>query len=73
MGIENRDYMKRPPADDVRRGSKSDYDGWRASTVEEKLEAFLERHPGFFTWLTIGLVALVVGVLVAVNLSGGRP
>jgi len=73
MGIENRDYMKQPPDEDGRRRSRPDVDGWQAATMEEKLEAFLERHPRFFTWLTIGLAALVVGALVAVNLTSGRP
>jgi hypothetical protein len=72
MGIQNRDYMKQPADDDGRGRSMPEVAGWHAATMEEKLEEFLQRHPHFFTWLTIGLVVLVVGVLVAVNLWSGR-
>jgi hypothetical protein len=73
MGIQDRDYMKQPPGDDARRRSKPGGNGWHISTTEEFLEAFLERHPHFFTWLTIGLALLVLGMLVLLNLSVGRP
>ncbi len=73
MGIEDRDYMKQPPDDDGRRRPNPGADGSHPSTTEELLEAFLERHPHFFTWLTIGLVVLVVGALVLLNLPVRRP
>jgi hypothetical protein len=73
MGIQHQDGIKPPPDHHLPRRSDSGTDGGRAATTEEKLDAFLQRHPRFFTWLTIGLVVLVLGLLVALSLSGPRP
>ena len=64
MGIEDRDYMKRPS-----------HEGDRfASSPDDKLEAFfggfLERHPRFFVHLGIAFVILFIVALVAAKLSG---
>jgi len=63
MGIRSRDYMRRP----------SDDDGERPSPPDNKLEAFLsgflQRHPRFFVYLGIALVALVVIALLVAKFS----
>ena len=63
MGIQNRDYMKRP----------SDDDDPRSSTPDNKLEAFfsrfLQRYPKFFVYVGIALAALVIAVVVIVKLT----
>ena len=59
MGIQNRDYMKRPDHDDGR-GSSSD------SRLEEFFSGFLQRHPRFFIYVGIGLaVSIVIAIVVA--------
>ena len=63
MGIQNRDYMKRPSDDDDRRASSSD------SKAEEFLTRFLQRHPRFFIYLGLGLAVLVVVAIVVVVLA----
>jgi len=73
MGTQHRDGIKPPPDHHLPRRSGSDNDGARAATTEERLDAFLQRHPRFFTWLTIGLVVVVLSLLVALSLSGPRP
>jgi hypothetical protein len=61
MGIQNRDYMKRPSDDDDRRASSSD------SRAEEFLTRFLQRHPRFFVYVGVGLAVLVVvAIIIAV-------
>ena len=63
MGIYNRDYMKRP--DDEREG---------ASSPDARLEAFfssfLQKHPRFFLYLGIGIVALFALAFVIIKFSG---
>ncbi len=73
MGIQHQGCIKPPPDNHLPRRAGSDTDGGRAATTEEKLDAFLQRHPRFFTWLTIALAVLALGLLVALNLSGPRP
>jgi hypothetical protein len=55
--------MKRP----------SDDDGERPSTPDGKLEAFLssflQRHPRFFVYLAIALVALIIIALLVAKFS----
>jgi len=67
MGIQSRDYMKRP---------SGDYDE-RPSTPEGKIEAFLsgflQKHPRFFLYLGIGLALLIlIGLLLAKFSAQGR-
>jgi high-affinity Fe2+/Pb2+ permease len=64
MGIQNRDYMKRPSDDDDdRRASSSD------SKAEEFLTRFLQRHPRFFIYVGVGLAALVVAAIIVAVLT----
>jgi hypothetical protein len=64
MGIQNRDYMKRPPDDDEdRRSSSSD------SKLEAFLTGFLQRHPRFFLYVGIGLAVLVITAIVVAKLT----
>jgi hypothetical protein len=62
MGIQNRDYMRRPSDDD--RGSSSPDD-----QVENFLNNFLKRHPRFFLYVGIGFVALILIALLVYRLS----
>ena len=67
MGIRSRDYMKRP----------SDGDGGEPSTPDTKLEAFLSgflnKHPKFFIYLSVALVALIViALLIAKFTTSGK-
>ncbi len=64
MGIQNRNYMKRPSADDDDRLASSD-----DSRVEAFLTGFLQRHPRFFIHVGIGLAVLVVVAIVAAKLT----
>jgi hypothetical protein len=62
MGIQNRDYMKRPADDDDDRQASSS-----ESSAEEFLTRFLQRHPRLFIYVGVGLaIVAVVAVLVAV-------
>ena len=67
MGIQSRDYMKRP----------SGNDGHQPSTPDGKIEAFLsgflQRHPRFFIFLGIALVVLVIAALLVAKLSAKAP
>jgi hypothetical protein len=63
MGIQNRDYMKRPPDDDDRPGS------WSESKAEELLTGFLQRHPRFFLYVGVGLAVLIVAAVALARLS----
>jgi hypothetical protein len=68
MGIQDRDYMKRPPDDDRRRGSSS------GSDAEDRLSRFLEKHPRFFLYVGIGLgVLLLITLAVVVASKGNSP
>jgi hypothetical protein len=64
MGIRDRDYMKRPSDDDGRRESSSE------SKAEEFFSRFLQRHPRFFLYASIGLAALVLLALLLARFSG---
>ncbi len=67
MGIQSRDYMKRP----------SDDDGDRPSTPDSRLEAFLsgflQRYPRFFIHLGIGFVALIIIALLVAKFADKAP
>jgi len=62
MGIQNRDYMRRPSDND---GSSSSAD----SQVEAFLSNFLKRHPRFLLYVGIGLAALIIVALLAIKVS----
>lgn len=59
MGIHNRDYMRRPGDDGHHRGT----------SIEDHLAQFLQRHPRFFLYVGLVVVALVVLAVVAINLE----
>ena len=63
MGIQIRDYMKRPPDDDGRQPSTAD------GQLEAFLSGFLQRHPRFFVYLGIALVALIIIALLVGKFS----
>ena len=63
MGIQNRDYMKRPSDDDERRASSSD------SKLEALLSGFLQRHPRFFIYVGISLAVLVIAAIIVAKLT----
>ena len=66
MGIQDRDYMKRPSDDDGGRRSLSD------SGAEDFLSRFLEKHPRFFLYLGIGIAVLALITLIVVMTSKGK-
>ena len=65
MGIQDRDYMKRPPNDGDRRSSSG-------SEPEDFLSSFLERHPRFFLYLGIGIAVLTLITVVVVMTSKSK-
>jgi len=66
MGIQDRDYMKRPPDDESLHPSSTD------NKLEEFLSGFLARHPRLFLYVGIGLLALVILAFIMVKISGNR-
>ena len=63
MGLDDRDYMKRSPDDDARRGSSPD------EKLESFVSGFLTRHPKLPMVIGITLVVLVIAVIVGVKLA----
>lgn len=63
MGIQSRDYMKRPSEDPGETGSGADM------KLEAVLGGFLRRHPRFLVYVGIGLVALIIIALVVAKFS----
>lgn len=63
MGLDDRDYMKRSPDDDARRGSSPD------EKLESFVSGFLARHPKLPMVIGIALVVLVIAVIVGVKLA----
>ena len=58
MGIQHRDYMKRPEDDDEGRSVDSN--------VEDLLAGFLQRNPRFFLYVSLALglfIAFALGVV----------
>lgn len=67
MGIRNRDYMKRPSDGDDERASEPD------ARLEGFFSAFLEKHPKFFRYSGIALVAIfILTIVLAKALSGAH-
>ena len=70
MGIQDRDYMKRPPkkgGDESLSVEKGDDDPLSVgSKAEEFFSGFLRKHPRFF--LSLGIVFLIL-VIIALLLS----
>ena len=64
MGIQDRDYMRRPPDDDDERSSSAD------SRAEAFFSRFFEKHPRFFLYLLVGLGVLLLMALLVAKLSG---
>ena len=64
MGIQDRDYMKRPSDDDDERGSSTE------SGAEEFFSRFLRRNPRFFLYVAIAIGALIIIGLVIAKSSG---
>ena len=63
MGLDDRDYMKRSPDDDARRGSSPD------EKLESFVSGFLTRHPKLPMVIGITLVVLVIAVIVGIKLA----
>ncbi len=63
MGIQDRDYMRRPPEDNEPESSVD-------SRLEEFLGGFFRRHPRLPWVIGITLVALLVAALLIAKLSG---
>jgi hypothetical protein len=59
MGIQNRDYMRRPADGDSGEGHPAD------SGAEAWLAGFLRRNPRFFVWVGVG-IGLLVGITLLV-------
>jgi len=66
MGIQDRDYMKRPSDDDGGRRSLSD------SGAEDFLSSFLEKRPRFFLYLGIGIGVLALLTVIVMILSKSK-
>ena len=64
MGIRDRDYMKRRPAEAGDGNSSAD------SKLESWLHEFFQRHPRFFIYVGIGSAVLVVIALIISIISG---
>ena len=67
MGIQDRDYMRRPPEDDGHDGSSPD------SKLEELFSVFLRRHSKHLFYFGIGLVVLFVVALLVTKVAGKSP
>jgi len=63
MGIQSRDYMKRPSDSDGRLPAAPD------SNLENLLSGFLRKHPRFFVYLGAGLIVLIISALLLAKLS----
>ena len=67
MGIQDRDYMRRPPENDGKYTSSPD------SKLEEMFSGFLQRHSKHLLYFGMGLVILFVIALIAAKFSGKSP
>ena len=63
MGIQDRDYMRRPSGDDGHEASSAD-------KLEKFVSGFLARHPRFFFYAGICLAILILAALVVVKVAG---
>jgi hypothetical protein len=63
MGLHDRDYMKRSPDDDARRGSSPD------EKLESFVSGFLTRHPKLPIVIGIALIVLVFAVVIGIKLA----
>ena len=63
MGLNDRDYMKRPVDDDVTYAAPAD------ERLEAMLSGFLRRHPRFFLYVGIGLVVVIIMTLIIARLT----
>jgi hypothetical protein len=64
MGIQNRDYMKRPSGEDDQRASTSD------ARLEAIFSGFLQRHPKLFLYAGLSFVVLVVAAIAVAKFTG---
>ena len=64
MGIQDRDYMKRPSDDEAQRASSPD------ARLEAFLSGFLDRHPRFFLVAGVILAVLIVLAVVVTKFAG---
>ena len=67
MGIQSRDYMRRPPDEDDDHNSSSE------SNAEEFFSRFLRKHPRFFLHIGIALGVLILITLIIVKSSSTNP
>lgn len=73
MGIQDRDYMRRPPDDDdddepgsSSRSSSSDSD------AAERVGQFLQRHSRFFRYAGIAIGVLIIIAVIVATVSGNK-
>ncbi|PYJ57400.1 MAG: hypothetical protein DME24_19380 [Verrucomicrobia bacterium] len=67
MGIQNRDYMKRPSDGDDGGGSENNP---AAAKLERLFTGFLKTHPRFLLIIGVALALLVIIALVIAGFSG---
>ena len=67
MGLGDRDYMKRPSDDDLRRAASND------ARLEAFLSAFLSRHPRFLVVAGVALAVLIVASIIIAKFAGKGP
>jgi hypothetical protein len=70
MGIENRDYMKRPDGDDLP-DSDSHSDPTSDSRLADAMSGFFRRRPRFLIYVCIGLAVFVIAAIVVATLKPG--
>jgi hypothetical protein len=66
MGLQDRDYMKRPADDDAQRAPSLD------GKLEEFFSGFLNRHPRFLLLAGVALAFLVVLAIVVAKFTEKR-
>lgn len=67
MGIQDRDYMRRPPPDEDRGRGRRRSPAGRGNPLLD----FYEKHPRFLLYVGLGLLGLVVIGLSIVKATGG--
>ena len=73
MGIQDRDYMRRPPKDDDRRRRARDDSNRQDRAPDEGIiTSFLRKHPRFLMFVGIGLGALMLIAIIMAKISGHR-
>ncbi len=63
MGIQSRDYMKRPPDDDDHASSTPD------AKLEAFFSSFLHKHPRFFLYVGVAIAILAIAAVIIIKLA----